>query len=490
MPSNPELLKVYHKLLKIGKIKKDPFLENLLQKKKIRSLSGVAVITVLTKPYSCQGKCIFCPFQEKIPKSYLEKEPAVQRAQGVNFDPYLQTKKRIEALQNCGHLTEKIDLIILGGTFSFYPKRYQSYFIKKVFEACNEKTSSTLKEAQKINEKAKHRIIGITIETRPDCIDIKEIKWLRKLGVTRVELGVQTVFEEILKLNQRGHGVKETIKATQLLKDAGFKVNYHMMVNLYGSDFEKDLQAFKIIFEDERFKPDYLKIYPCVVLKEAPLHKLYLEGKYRPYSTEKLVELLIEIKKRVPYWVRIQRVIRDIPSTYIVAGNKITNLREVVKKEMEKRNLTCHCIRCRQAESLESFEKIYLFREDYWSSSGKEIFLSFESKDRKKLFSFLRLRIPSFYFSGKKHFIEVLNDSAIIRELHTYGKTASLFEKEKENISYQHKGLGKKLIKEAERIAKEEFKVSKIAVISGVGVRDYYRKLGYRLKETYMVKKL
>ncbi len=453
-------------------------------------MSGVAIITVLTKPYPCKGDCLFCPLEVKMPKSYLEKEPAAQRALNLKFNPYLQTRKRIKSLKNCGHLTEKIDLIILGGTFSFYPKRYQSYFIKRIFDACNQKTSKTLLKSQKLNEKAKHRIIGLTIETRPDCINKKEIVWLRKLGVTRVELGVQTIFDEILKMNNRLHKVEDTIKATQLLKDAGFKVNYHIMLNLYGSNLEKDLENFEILFKNQNFKPDYLKIYPCVVLKTAPLYKLYLQKKYYPYSSKELIELLIKIKQKIPYWVRIQRVIRDIPTPYIIAGNKITNLREIVKKEMEKRNLECKCIRCRQSETIEKFDKIFLFREDYWASSGKEIFLSFETKDRKKLFAFLRLRIPSFYFVSKKHFLKVLGGAAIVRELHTYGKTASIFEKSLNKTSYQHRGLGKKLLGEAEKIAKKEFGLEKMAIISGIGVRDYYQRLGYRLKDTYMIKYL
>ena len=498
------LLKRYQELLENGEIEKMPFLEEILKKRPIRSLSGIVTVSVLTKPYPCPGKCLYCPFQKGMPKSYLKKEPAAERAKNLKFNPYLQVQKRLEMLKTEGHPTDKIELRIIGGTWSYYPKKYQIWFMKECFRAANDfgenKKSKpknlnpkknlnsnllTLKKEQKKNEKAKNRIVGISIETRPDFIDKKEILRLRLLGVTMVELGVQSIDEKILEINQRGHGVKEIILATKLLKDAGFKVLYQMMLNLPGSNLEKDVKMFEELFENQDFKPDYLKIYPCALLKEAPLYKLYLKGEYKPYSKEELIDALKKIKTKIPYYVRIQRITRDIPANYIIEGGvKISNIREIVQKEMKKEGLFCKCIRCREVkENFNLKEKVYLFREDYQASGGKEIFLSFETKDRKKLFSFLRLRIPN----QNDIFIEVLKNSAIIREIKTFGELVPIGKKE---IAPQHRGFGKKLLKKAQEIAKKEFGLGKITVISGVGVRDYFRKLGYSLKDTYMVKKL
>jgi elongator complex protein 3 len=423
-----------------------------------------------------------------MPKSYLSGEPAAERAKRLKFDPYLQMKRRIEMLQFEGHPTDKIELRIVGGSFTFYPKKYQEWFVKRCFDGANRKKSKNLEEAQRKNEKAKNRIVGISIETRPDLINEEEVKWLRKLGVTMVEIGVQSVFDEILEKNETGLSAEKIARATKILKDAGFKVLYHLMPNLMGSDPKLDKKCFEIVFSDERFKPDWIKIYPTVVTKESRLYKFWKKRKYKPYSDKELVELLIQVKKELPYWVRVTRILRDIPATKVIAGCKISNLREVVKREMEKRGLLCHCIRCREVrERYDPKEKVYLFREDYQASGGKEIFLSFENKKRTKLFSYLRLRIPSQIFERKKHFLPVLENSALIREIQTLGEMVPI---EKKKIAPQHRGLGKKLVKEAEKITGKEFGLRKIAVISGVGVRDYWRKLGYKLKEDYMIKKL
>jgi elongator complex protein 3 len=517
-PSNSLLLKEYHELVKSKKLKSNEKIENLLRKRKIRSLSGIVTISVLTKPYPCPGNCLYCPTQKGVPKSYLDNEPAVLRAIANKYDPYNQVKSRLEALQEIGHPTDKIDLIIIGGTWSYLPRNYQNWFITRCFQACNQfkidnnknpkskiliskeiqisksKKTKPLRE-QRENEKAKNRIIGITIETRPDFINEKEIKWLRKLGVTRVELGVQSIYEDVLKFNNRNHGLKEIIEATHLLKDAGFKVCYHLMPNLPGSNLKRDLKMFKEIFSNPDFQPDMLKIYPCTVLKEAPLYKSWKEKKYSPYSETVLKNLLKEIKKKIPYYCRIQRLIRDIPATSIVAGSKITNLRQVIAEEMKSENWRCKCIRCREVkEKYNPKEKVYLFRQDYRASGGKEIFLSYENKNRTNLFSLLRLRIPSDSYRHFSHAIfSVLSDAAIIREIHTYGQMVPIEVKSKmlkATRKVQHKGLGKKLIKKAEQIAKKEFGFKKMAVISGIGVRDYYRKAGYRLKDTYMIKEI
>jgi elongator complex protein 3 len=484
--SNFELFEFYQKLLKKRRIKRSKKLEKILKTRPIRSLSGIVNISVLTKPYPCPGRCIFCPTEKGMPKSYLSGEPAAERAKRLKFDPYLQMKRRIEMLQFEGHPTDKIELRIVGGSFTFYPRKYQEWFVKRCFDGANGKKSKNLEEAQKKNEKAKNRIVGISIETRPDLINEEEAKWLRKLGVTMVEIGVQSVFDEILEKNETGLDAEKIARATKILKDVGFKVLYHLMPNLMGSNPDLDKKCFEIVFSDEKFKPDWIKIYPTVVIKESRLYKFWKEGKYKPYSDEKLIELLIQAKKELPYWVRVTRILRDIPAPKVVAGCKISNLREVVKKEMEKRGLVCRCIRCREVrERYDPREKVYLFREDYEASGGKEIFLSFENKNRTKLFSYLRLRIPSQIFEGKKHFLSVLDNSAIIREIQTLGEMVPI---EKKKIAPQHRGLGKKLVKEAEKIAKKGFGLKKIAVISGVGVRDYWRKLGYKLRESYMFK--
>lgn len=470
--SNINLLKAYHK---IPLSKRNMELKKLLIKKKIRSLSGVAVVSVLTKSYPCPGRCIYCPTEKGIPKSYLSNEPAVMRAVLNDFDPYRQTFSRINSLKIAGHNTDKIELIVIGGTWSYLPKRYQSWFIKRCFEACNKKKDKTLLEAQKRNEKSKHRIIGLTLETRPDYIDKKEINFMRKLGATRVELGIQTVFDDILRLNKRDHKRKEIINATKLLKNAGFKICYHLMPNLYGSNIKKDFEMFKEIFENPDFKPDLIKIYPCAIIKKTELYRKWKEKKYSPYTERELIDLLKDIKKVIPRYCRIQRLIRDIPSQSIEIGPaKISNMRQFIEKEAKEEGWKCKCIRCREIkENYDKDEKLFLFRQNYSASQGEEIFLSFENKDQEKLYSLLRLRIEK--------------DFAIIREIHTYGQLHSLIKNKKE-ISPQHKGLGKKLIKEAERIVKREFKINKIFVISGVGAREYYRNLGYKLEDTYMVK--
>ncbi len=478
-PTNIALLKIYHEMVNKKKARKSAAIESLLQTRPVRSLSGIVNISVLTKPYPCPGKCLYCPQEKGIPKSYLSGEPAVERAKRLNYDPYLQVKKRIEMLENEGHPTDKIELRIVGGTWSYYPKKYQNWFVKKSFDACNGrgKASTTLKEAQKMNEKAKYRIVGLSIETRPDFINSPEIKHLRNLGVTMVELGIQSLYDDVLKLNLRGHKVKETILATRLLKDAGFKILYQMMPNLPGSNLERDEKMFRELFSNPDFQPDLLKIYPCCLLKEAPLYKWWKAGKYKPYTEKQLINLIRSIKKKIPYYVRIQRISRDIPSQSIITGPaKISNLRQILMNGMRKEGWQCKCIRCREIrERYDPKEKIYLFRKNYNASNGREVFLTLENKNRTKLYSLLRLRIVS-------------ENSAIIREIHTYGQLKPIGRGRTLIISPQHKGLGKKLMEEAEKIVKKESTSRRIVVISGVGARGYFRNLGYKLVGTYMVK--
>ncbi len=533
-PTNADIRELYEKMIAQKKIKRKQSLEKVMLSRGVRTQSGVAVVAVLTKPYACPGNCAFCPTEENMPKSYLSNEPAVMRAIINKFNPYKQIQSRLHALMINGHLTNKIELIVMGGTFSYFPKRYQTWFIKECFRACNEykrgilvseagaskarpleqndsgekgpafseritKNLSLLRE-QKKNEKAKTRIVGLTLETRPDWINEKEIINFRRLGCTRVELGVQSIYDEILKKNRRGHLTQATIQATKLLKEAGFKINYHMMPGLYGSipfsyplckggqnlrneDFGgfSDFQMFKELFINPDYQPDMLKIYPTVVIKNTPLYRWWKQGKYKPLDNKTFEKLVIRIKNEaIPPYTRIQRLVRDVPLPSIEAGPTISNLRQVVAPKTH-----CQCIRCREIKGeYQSTSKIFLHRIDYPASDGQEIFLQIID-DQNRLYALLRLRINNV---NKNLAIPSLKNSSIIREVHTYGKLASIGKSDKN--SPQHIGLGKKLLKEAERITKEEFSLNKIAVISGIGVRDYYRQNGYRLQNTYMVKKL
>ena len=515
-PTNPDLREVYEKMVARGEIVRSLGLEKKLFSKKIRTESGVAVVAVLTKSYTCPGKCIYCPTEKDMPKSYLSNEPAVMRAISAKFNPYRQVQKRLRALELNGHNVEKIELIVMGGTFSYLPKKYQMKFITECFRACNEyggsykvhkviKSIKSIKSAEKVlqseqkkNEKARCRIIGLTLETRPDYIDVDEIINFRRLGCTRVELGVQSIFDDVLKINRRGHNIQETIRATKLLKDAGFKINYHIMPGLLGSDLKRDYQMFKALFSNPDFQPDMLKIYPTVVIKNTKLYSLWKKGEYEALSDQKFEKFIIRVKKNlIPPYARIARLVRDVPTSSIEAGPTVSNLRQLIEKES-----VCQCIRCREVRGEYVFaEKIILDRIDYDASGGKEIFLQFVSEDKKKLFALLRLRVPGNVrnplcpeyrtsppeYRGRGQ-CSVLDGAALIREVHTYGKVTSIDKKNKN--SPQHIGLGKKLLLEAERIAREEFGMKKIAVISGVGVRGYYRKAGYKLKDSYMTKVL
>ncbi len=540
-PPNYDLLSVYQNLIKKKRAKKDEKILYFLRKAQIRTLSGIAIVTSLTKPYKCPGKCIYCPKEAKMPKSYLSNEPAAARALGLKFDPYKQMRRRIEMLEQNGHPTDKIEFIVKGGTWNAYPLNYQYWFILRSFQACNElrqqpssppftkggttsnisplkkggyrgdigrqtikKLQKELEKEQRKNEKAKHRIIGLTLETRPDFITPKTIYHMRQQGCTRIELGLQVPDDKILKLVSRGHTVQQFKDAMLLLRQAGFKIDLHFMPDLPGSTPKHDVEMYKKLFSDPGLKPDMVKIYPCTVIKNSPLYKLYKSGKYRPYEDKKLFEAIIKMKLATPRWCRISRLIRDIPETDIIAGNKITNLREELKKEMKKRGLKCQCLRCREIGhslplnkgEIKRGWKPKLFVDKYQTTDGREYFLSFEDKKREVVFAFLRLRLPSLSFPRKREsrnrngvytLLSQLHDCAFIRELHTYGKLVNIGKNEK-NAS-QHKGLGKKLMQEAEKIAKKN-KYTKIAVIAGVGVREYYRKLGYWLKNTYMVKEL
>lgn len=542
-PSNRDLLLAYQNLLKKKRVKGDKQLELYLRKAQIRTLSGVAIVTSLTKPFPCPGNCIYCPSEAKMPKSYLASEPAAARALGLVFDPYEQMKHRIMMLEQSSHPTDKIEYIIKGGSWNAYPLKYQYHFIIESFRATNgfarkqennkakkQESKKTIKQynnltieqlqralaiEQRKNETSKHRIVGLTLETRPDLVTPESIYHMRQIGCTRIELGLQAPDDKILKLVQRGHTVQQFRDAMLLLRQASFKVDLHFMPDLPGTTPKHDVEMYKQIFSDPGLKPDMIKIYPCTVIKSSGLYQWHKMGKYKPYSEKKLFEALIQMKLATPRYCRISRLIRDIPANEISGGNIITNLRENLKKEMLKRGLKCQCLRCREIGHSQNQEprtknsEPKLFVDKYKTTGGDEYFLSFEDKKRQVVFAFLRLRLPCVIASdhresGNPPVIQMnngitssadanhlsRNDTAFIRELHTYGQLISIkqkINKTKNQNDVQHTGFGKKLVTEAEKIAKKN-KYKKIAVISGVGVRGYYRKLRYRLEKTYMTK--
>lgn len=460
----------------------DPELIEVMKTRGVRTQSGVAPFAVMMKPFFCPGECIYCPLEEGMPKSYLSDEPAAQRAKLLNFDPKKQVEGRIRQMVETGHITDKIDLIVIGGTFGSYPEKYKREFFKAMFDGVNGVASATLLEAQKINETAEKRVVGISIETRPDWVNEDEIKLWRELGVTKVQLGVQAFDEAILKKIKRGHGLKEVAEATRLCRDAGLKICYHYMPNLPGSSPEKDVEMARMMFEDSRFGPDYLKVYPAMTIKGTEMYEMWKQGEYVPYGEAELIGVLKEIKAQTPIWCRIDRLIRDISKKWVSAGMARTNLRQVLQAELAKEGKRCRCIRCREVRGGVYDAKVELRVCERESLGGKELFLSYESRD--SLFAMLRLRLPG---TGEKMLFDELVGAAIVREVHTYGQVAQI--DTSDGIKSQHRGLGKMLMAKAEEIAGERG-YKKQAVISAIGTREYYRKLGYRLEGMYMVKEL
>ena len=556
-PNKKQLARLKTKLCKKYKLKKIPIdidillnadekdipkIKKYLLTKPTRTISGVAVVAIMTKPLKCphvktgKGPCIMCPGGPKssfgsVPQSYTGKEPATRRALRNKFDPYLQVMNRLEQYVVIGQVPEKIELIIMGGTFPSFPKKYQEDFVKYALKAMNDfsllffnknefdvvkfkeffelpgdikdkkrqksifkklanikntiKKIPLKKENKKIiledeqlrNEKSNIKCVGLTIESRPDYAKLEHGNEMLRLGATRVELGVQTIYEKVLEKIKRGHSVKDSIESTRVLKDLGFKINYHIMPGLPNVSKEKDLAALKEYFSNSKFRPDMLKIYPCMVLKGTKLYELWKKGKFRPLTTKKAVDLLIEFKKYIPAYCRVQRIQRDIPTFMTEAGVDKTNLRQYIQKLMNEKNIKCRCIRCREIGDKE-IKKIIIKKIKYKASKGIEYFISAESED--KIVGFCRLRFPSQQLRK-----EITKNSALVRELHVFGPAVGFGKKG----IVQHRGVGKGLLKEAEKIAKENGK-DKVIVISGVGVRNYYRKVGYKKEGVYMVKKL
>ncbi len=476
VPTNHEILQRIPEEMRDG-------VEAVLRNKPVRTMSGVAPVAVMTSPYDCpHGRCVYCPggVTNNTPQSYTGKEPAALRAEMHGYDPYRQTRARVDQLRAIGHRTDKVDLIIMGGTFTSRPVDYQDWFVKRCFDALNGRESPDLPAAHSANETAGSRCVGLTVETRPDWFGNDQLSHSLALGATKVEFGVQSLDDKVLDGVKRGHHVSEVVDATRRAKDAGLKICYHMMPGLPGSDPKSDLASFRSLFEDERFMPDMLKIYPTLVVKGTGLYTMWEEGRYSPMSLEETVELVAEMKRSVPEWVRILRVQRDIPVQLIEAGVRKSHLRELATAHLRSVGGACRCIRCREIGHVPTSKEIPLdaaveiCRTEYAASQGREHFISFELPSVDCLVGYARLRLPG---DG--------TDIARVRELHVYGQMVPFDEKERRH--WQHRGFGERLLAECERTASEAG-FSKVSVTSGVGAREYYRRLGYSRDGPYMSK--
>jgi len=469
---------------------------SVLRRKTVRTISGVTIVAVMTKPYPCPktAPCAYCPGGPTIgvPQSYTGFEPAAMRGIQNQYDPYRQVCSRINQLESIGHVVDKVELVIMGGTFLATPKQYQTNFVKRCLDAVTLQESKSLAEAKKQAERSRIRNVGITIETRPDWAEQAQVDRMLAMGVTRVELGVQNIYDDIYTLVNREHTVQEVVDATRTLKDAGLKVAYHLMPGLPGSSFNRDLEAFQKIFTNPDFKPDMIKIYPCLVLKGTKTYEWWKNGEYKPYTTEEAAGLIAEVKKIIPPWIRIMRVQRDIPAQLIEAGVKHSNLRQIALKKLQDHNQRCHCIRCREVghrwlknKVKPDLDNVQISPIKYQASEGEEIFISAEDQVNDILIGYLRLRIPS----DKAHRTEINAQlSSLVRELHVYGPLVPVGKHKA--MAWQHKGYGEKLLAEAERIAREEYDRRKVVVISALGTKQYYKRFGYRHDGPYMSKKM
>lgn len=492
--SKSTLIKVYRARVAAGKMAEDAGLFAKLRMKPTRTLSGVTTVTVLTKPFPCPGECIFCPNDSRMPKSYLPDEPGAARAYQNEFDPFRQVQSRILAYEAVGHPTDKIELLVLGGSWTSYAPEYREWFIRRCFDALNGiggsdggAESDSLEAAQRRNESASHRNVGLVVETRPDELNSDTLKELRRLGVTKIQLGIQSLDDRLLTLNRRGHSVQEALNAVALCRAAGFKIVLHWMPNLLGATPESDREDFARLWSADRgglgFCPDEIKIYPTQLVENADLYREWVEGRYRPYDTETLIELIAAIKPTIPPYCRVNRVIRDIPSHHVVAGNTRTSLRMDIQKRVRENGQRCGCIRCREVKGeAVARERLTLVDTVYEAVHAEEHFLQFVTAD-DKLAGYLRLSLakPNCPDTG----IEELSGASIIREIHIYGQSLAVGE-EAEGAA-QHIGLGRFLIERAVEITRENG-LEKIAVIAAVGTRGYYRKRGFNQGQYYMIR--
>ena len=468
----------------------------ILRRKVVRTISGVTVVAVMTKPSPCpqEEPCAYCPGgpTNGVPQSYTGQEPAALRGAQNEYNAYDQVRTRIGQLEAIGHKVDKVELIIMGGTFPSTPQEYQEDFVKQCLDAITETKSSSLDEAKKVAETSRIRNVGITVETRPDWAKTEQVNRMLSMGVTRVELGVQNIYDDIYKRVNRGHRVQDVIEATRVMKDAGLKVVYHLMPGLPGSSFERDLDGFKEIFTNPNFKPDMIKLYPCLVIKGTKVYDWWKRGEYHPYITEEAAQLIAELKKFVPPWVRIMRVQRDIPAKLIEAGVKLSNLRQIALEKLRAEGGRCRCIRCREVghrllrdgvnPDPDKIE-IRTIKED--ASGGLELFISAEDKVNDVLLGFVRLRVPSEKATRQEIASE---ETAIVRELRVYGPLVPVGKHFAG--AWQHKGYGGILLSEAERAAIEDYNRSKIVVISALGTKQYYKQFGYSYDGPYVSKRL
>lgn len=466
-----------------------PSLKTLLRTRTVRSLSGVSVVALMMRPDWCpHGTCVYCPGgpNSNSPKSYTGFEPAARRAKQNDFDSSRQVQTRIAQLHAIGHDPQKCEVILMGGTFNAQPREYQDAFVKGMYDSFNQSPSHSWQEAKEKNASARYRVIGLTFETKPDWATPTHLDALLEYGGTRIELGIQSLDDAVLEKSHRGHTLQDGWEATQFAKDAFLKVCHHVMPGLF-STVQKDAAMFKELFENPRWRPDMLKIYPCLVIPGTQLYAMWRKGEFQPFSAQDAAEAIAHGKAFVPEYCRIMRVDRDIPTTLIAAGVDKSNLRQLVHDRCRELGVSCRCIRCREAGLLArkgfvfDWNDAQLVRRDYEASKGKEVFLSFEANDA--LLGFLRLRLP---FQPWRP--EITEDTAGVRELHVYGEQLPLHLKKDDAV--QHKSLGKKLLKEAERIASQEWGCKKLLVISGVGVREYYQKQGFSLEGVYLGKTL
>ena len=494
------LVAAYNQMVEEGEMRADVRLLERIRLKPVRTLSGVTTVTVLTKPYPCPGKCIFCPTDVRMPKSYLPDEPGAMRGLEHDFDPFDQVHSRLDQLEAVGHPTDKIELLILGGTWSSYRRDYQEWFVKRCFDALNDTLTPNpsplkgeeklercnpgeLAEAQAYNETTSHRNVGLVIETRPDEITPDEIRWLRYLGVTKVQMGAQSLDDHILEINKRGHDVKRTRQAVSLLRAAGFKIVLHWMPNLLGATPDSDRADFARLWDG--FCPDEIKIYPNQLLANAELYEYWQRGEFHPYTTQELIDLIADVKPGIPRYCRVNRVIRDIPSTNVVEGNRRTSLRQDIHRELKRRGTSCQCVRCREVRKQSvNAEKVELHDLVYLAAGAEEHFISFDTPD-DKLAGFIRLSLPS--SESPDTGLEDLAGAALIREVHVYGQSLPVGA-EKDGAA-QHSGLGTQLLETAEATAKEQG-FTKIAVISAIGTRKYYLERGFERGTLYLVKSL
>lgn len=450
-----------------------------------RIASGVAVVSIAARPFPCpHGRCLYCPGGGRTPQSYVERSPVVMRGSRLDYDPYLQVTRRLQDFSRSGVHPSKVELIIMGGTFNAQPFDYQEWFVKRALDSMNsymgpERISRNLLEAQELNEVSSVRCVAMTLETRPDWAMEDHVDRMLYLGFTRVELGVQSPFDDVLLRVGRAHTVGEVRRATRVLRDAAYKVGYHLMPGLPGSDLDRDLEALRMIIEDPSFRPDALKIYPTLVIRDTPLERMWERGEYRGMTDEEFEEYLMRALPMLPRWMRLQHVQRDIPEEFIIAGPRRRNMRQLVEEALMARGIKIEEMRFREAGRVShkgiepDYDSVRMEILEYEAGGGTEFLLSLVDR-RDVLMGILRLRDPS----PLAHRWEVDDRTSLIRELHVYGQMVPIGEAPGPHA--QHRGYGAMLVREAERISSEEMGAKKVLVIAGIGAREYFRRLGYR----------